>query len=252
MNRAPVAANSEIEWLLLTTPDDTEEAPWMTTPEFQWRVCTFLLSILERYKRAHDLRWYLIAELKVTMPRGIISRDLDLGPDLLMAESDDHERTSWNVAIEGGPPLFVLEVVTEESRRRDTEEKPLLYERMGVQEYAIFDPKRSRPGSKLFGYRRDEDGQWVAWANEAPNTLRSKALGELRLFVDGDRVRVLDHEGNVLLSDEEAANQEAARADEEAARADEEAARAKEQAARAEEAEAELRRLKARYGIAEE
>ncbi|MGH2411199.1 MAG: Uma2 family endonuclease, partial [Chloroflexota bacterium] len=235
MNQAPVAKHSDIEWLLLTTPDDTEEAPWMTTPEFQWRVCALLMSILERHKRAHRLRWYLMAELKVTMPRTIIPRDLDLGPDLLMAESDDHERHSWNVLVEGGPPLFVLEVVTEESRGRDAEEKPLLYERMGIQEYAIFDPKRKRPGSKLFGYRRDEAGQWVVWANEAPNTLRSEALGGLRLFVDGDRIRVLDHAGTVLLSDEEAADEEATRAEEQTARAEEQTARAEEQTARAEE-----------------
>ena len=231
MNRAPVAANSDIEWLLLTTPDDTEEAPWMTTPEFQWRVCALLMSILERYKWAHGLRWYLVPELKVTMPRDIIPRDLDLGPDLMMAESDDHERRSWNVTIEGGPPLFVLEVVTEESRRRDTEEKPLLYERMGVLEYAIFDPKRIMPGPKLFGFRRDAGGQWIKWAPDAPNTLRSEALGGLRLFVDGDRVRVLDHAGEILRSDEEAADERTTRADA---------------------AEAELRRLKARYGIVDE
>src|SRR6185312_15195498 len=81
MNRSSVPAHSDIEWLLLTTPDDTEEAPWMTTPEFQWRVCALLMSILERHKRAHGLRWYLVPELKVTMPREIIPRDLDLGPD---------------------------------------------------------------------------------------------------------------------------------------------------------------------------
>ncbi|MGH2410089.1 MAG: Uma2 family endonuclease, partial [Chloroflexota bacterium] len=171
-------------------------------------------------------------------PRTIIPRDLDLGPDLLMAESDDHERHSWNVSIEGGPPLFVLEVVTKESWHRDTVGKPLLYERMGVREYAIFAPKRTRPGPKLFGYRRDQDGQWVKWVHEAPNTLRSEALGGLRLFVDGDRLGVLGHDGTILLSDEEAADAAAA-----------EAARADRESRRAEKLEAELRELKARYGL---
>jgi hypothetical protein len=238
MHRSPVPANSDIEWLLLTTPDDAEEAPWMTTPEFQWRVCVLLMSILERHKRAHRLRWYLIAEMKVTMPRTIIPRDLDLGPDLMMAESDDHERRSWNVAAEGGPPLFVLEVVTEESWHRDTVEKPLLYKRMGVREYAIFAPKRTTPGPRLFGHHRNARGQWVTWTPDAPNVLRIEALGGLRLFVDGDRLGVLDHDGTVLLSDEEAADAAA-----------EEAARADRESRRAEKLEAELRELKARYGL---
>ena len=56
--------------------------------------------------------------------------------------------------------------------------------------------------------------------------------------MDGARLRVLDHAGNVLMSDEEVAEAEAARAADESARADA--------------AEAELRRLKARYGIVEE
>ena len=245
MNRAPAPAHSDLEWLLLTTPDDDEEAPWMTMPEFQWRVCALLMSILERYKRAHGLPWYLVAELKITMPRGPIRRDLDLGPDLLMAVSDDHERRSWNVSAEGGPPLFVLEVVTEDSWRRDTEEKPLLYEMIGVREYAIFAPERKTRGPKLFGYRRNARDQWVKWTPDAPNVLRSEALGGLRLFVDGARLRVLDHEGQVLLS-------EAEEAEEQRQRAEQETMRAEEQQQRAEAAEAELRQLRARYGIVDE
>jgi regulator of RNase E activity RraA len=60
----------------------------------------------------------------------------------------------------------------------------------------------------------------------------------LRLFVDGDRLGVLDHDGTVLLSDEEAADAAA-----------EEAARADRESRRAEKLEAELRELKARYGL---
>ena len=38
---------SDTEWLLLTTPDDTEEAPWMVVPEIQWRVVALLSGALQ-------------------------------------------------------------------------------------------------------------------------------------------------------------------------------------------------------------
>jgi|SRR5205085_2274401 len=75
---------SATEWLLLTTPDDTEEAPWMVVPEFQWRVVALLMSVLRLYVRRRGLRWHLAAELKITMPRQIIPRSLDLAPDLMV------------------------------------------------------------------------------------------------------------------------------------------------------------------------
>jgi Uma2 family endonuclease len=171
------------------------------------------------------------------MPRHLVPRDVNPGPDILIAEADDRERRSWDVEQEGSLPLLVLEVATEDSWTPDTEHKPILYDRMGVREYLIFAPKRKDPGPRLFGHHRDAAGKWVAWEAEENRELRSDMLGGLRFFVDRNRLRVRDAEGSILLSDEEAADQEAARATREAARADA--------------AEAELRRLQAQYGISE-
>lgn len=96
-------------------------------------------------------------------PRIRTKRTLDVAPDLLMAEADDVERTSWNVLGEGQPPRFVLEVVTKESWERDTVEKWGIYNAMGVDEYAIFAPKRTDGGPLLFGHRRDADGDSPAY-----------------------------------------------------------------------------------------
>ena len=248
MSSIPVAYQSglsDLEWLLLTTPDDTEEAPWMTMPDFQWRIITLLHSILRRHADEQGLAWYLAAELKVAMPRRLTPRSLDLGPDLLMAEAADAERTSWQVEREGGPPLLVLEVVTEESWTRDTVEKPQLYKAMGVREYVIFAPERTDGGAVLFGYHRDAAGAWGPWEPDGRGMLRSGALGGLRLYAEGKRLRARDRRGRRLLSDQEAAAQEAVRAEREAARADQEGARA-------DAAEAKLRRLYELYGHVEE
>ncbi len=211
---------SDAEALLLTTPNDAEEAPWMTMPDFQWRVIALLMSILRRHMGEHNLHWYLAAELKVAMPRQVRAmrrkatrRTLDLGPDLLMADADDIERTSWNVRVEGQPPALVVEVATEDSWERDTEDKPLLYDLMGVAEYVIFAPHRKSAGPKLFGYQRDEEGGFVAWQADAAGMLRSGVLGNLHLYVEDEKwLRVRDDAGNRLLSDGEAAVLEARRA----------------------------------------
>ena len=233
---------SDTEWLLLTTPDDTEEAPWMVVPEFQWRVVALLMSALRLYVRRRGLTWHLAAELKITMPRRIIPRSLDLAPDLMVVEADDAPRTSWDVRVEGQVPPFVLEVVTKDSWERDTVEKPLLYDAMGVQEYVIFAPQRKDGGPLLFGYHRDAEGRFVPWHTDEQGALHSAVLGGLTLYVEeGEWLRLRDAQGQRLPSAEE----EAERAEREAARAEREAARAEQEAAARQAAEAELERLRA-------
>ena len=82
-------ALTDIELLLLTTLDDTDDAPWMVTPEYQTRIAQLLLSILTLYKQRHGRRWHLFSDLKIVMPRPFSSRKLDLVPDLMMVEADD-------------------------------------------------------------------------------------------------------------------------------------------------------------------
>lgn len=254
---------TEEELFLLTVPNDTEEAAWMVMPDYQWRVLELLTSILRLHVSRAKLPWYVMAELLVIMPRPYSSRTLEAAPDLLMAEADDHERTSWNVVEEGQSPAFVLEVVTTDSWTRDTEDKPPIYGALGVREYVIFAAKPKRGAPRLFGYRRDEHDQFVPWAPDESGALTSAALGGLTLYVeDGKWLRLRDAQGRSLPSaaeeaqraEQEAqrAGRESRRAEREAQRAEREAQRAEREAAgrlvaerRAEEAEAEVARLRA-------
>ncbi len=245
---------SDQQLLLLMTRSDTEDAPWMTTPDVQWRIIALLMSILRLHVERQKRPWYLAAEMLVTMPRvpgNPESEALDLGPDLMMAVSEERERDSWSVADEGQPPLLVVEVVTRQSRQRDFVTKPSLYDAMGVREYVIFAPRRWNGGSRwpvLSGYHRDDAGAWVPWLVDKEGTLWSEAL-DLALYVeDGKWLRVRDRDGRVLPSSEEEARravQEAARAEQEEWRAVQEARRAAQEARRAEKAEAEVARLRA-------
>src|SRR5918911_1094988 len=231
---------SDTEWLLLTTPDDTVEAPWMVVPEFQWRVVVLLMSILRLYVRRRGLRWHLAAELKITMPRRIIPRSLDLAPDLMVVEADDAPRTSWDVRVEGQVPPFVLEGVTKDSWERDTVEKPLLYDAIGVQEYVIFATQRRWPAPLWLSSRGR--GTVRTLAHRRAGSLAQRGVGGLTLYVeDGEWLRLRDAQGQRLPSAEE----EAERVEREAARAEQAAARAEQEAAARQAAEAELERLRA-------
>ncbi len=228
--------------LLVAAVDDTNEAPWMTMPEFQSLVIALVSGILRLHNRRRHLGWHVSTELGVSMPKPEGSGTLTLGPDLFVVEADEGLRTSWSIPAEGRPPRFVLEVVTAESIERDTAQKPGYYGAMGVDEYAIYWPYRKDGGPRLFGHRRDEDGQWAPWSTEDRGVLRSRALGGLGLVVaELPWLRVLDSQDNVLPSPDEEADARLL-AD---ARAEREAGRAEREAARAVEAEAEVARLRA-------
>jgi len=272
---------TDAEVYVLTLQSDTEEAPWMVMTDFQWNVVALLMSILDQHARRQGLGWYLSAELKVTMPLpvgvvlppvitvGASQTSLDAAPDLMMAVAENRERSSWKVADEG-PPQFVLEVVSEESLQRDLVQKPVIYQVMGVQEYAIYAPHRKDGGPPLLGFRRGDEGRFVAWTVDARGILWSDTLGLGLCRVANDRLRVRDHSGVLLpsLQEEAAATRaqaaaarteateaEAARAEAEAARAEAEAARVEAEAARVEaeatRAEAEATRAEAEAARAE-
>ena len=44
---------TDTELLLLTTPDDTEESPWMPMPDWQWRTIALLVPMLRRHALEH-------------------------------------------------------------------------------------------------------------------------------------------------------------------------------------------------------
>ena len=215
--------------LLLAAVDDTNDAPWMTMPEFQFYLIQLLVGILRLHTRRHRLGWHVAGELSVSTPKPEGQGTLTLGPDLIVVEADSGLRTSWDTRSEGQPPRFVLEVATADSAVRDTTEKPSYYQAMGVEEYAIYWPYRADGGPRLFGYHRDEAGHWAPWRADEQDVLWSRALGGLGLAVAAlPWLKVVDQHGHALPS------------------LDDEAERAEREAERATRLEAEVARLRAK------
>jgi Uma2 family endonuclease len=191
--------------LLLTMPDDTEDAPWMVMGDWQWHAVDVFMSVLNLHVQRRQLPWYTASYMKITMRRPD-GRPLDLAPDAFVADAERRMRDSFDMAVERQPPRFVLEVVSKYSLTRDTKDKVAAYDALGVAEYAIFDSRERVRGPRLSGYRRDAGDAFVPWPPDAEGRLESRELGGLRLYVEDEHwLRLLDRDGDRLPSAEEEA-----------------------------------------------
>jgi Uma2 family endonuclease len=149
---------------------------------------------------------------------------------------------SWRVGKSGPAPQVVFEIASEETWKKDLNEKPARYARMGVQEYFAYDPHefplRVSGNRRLFGWRLDQDRQVMEEMLPGSNgSLWSSSL-ESWLVPDGTTLRLYDRDGHIRLTGMEAEAQqrqaEAKRADAEAWQRQAEMKRADAEAQRAE------------------
>ena len=98
-------------------------------------------------------------------------------PDVLFVASEHLDRiTDANLA---GPADLVIEVVSEESRKRDRVTKLVEYEAGGVPEYWWLDPEREEAGF----YQLRDDGKYVRCYADAGGIYHSRVLPRVRLDV---------------------------------------------------------------------
>lgn len=210
--------------------DDTEDAPWMVMSDWQAHATTNFFILLQQYAAHLSPPLYVAAMLPIRYhPIPGDPRIQQLAPDVLVARVDPHFRSSYRLEEEGMAPAFVLEVVSPESRQRDTVDKRRAYEGMGVEEYLLFDPVGGLLTPRLQGYRR-EGRRLVGWERDSEGRLWSEVLGAW-LRVVGEELRLERQDGTLEPSPAEAE----ARAQEEALareRAEEEVRRLAEELAR--------------------
>jgi Uma2 family endonuclease len=137
-------------------------------------------------------------------------------------------RDNYKIWEEKQVPAVVFEMTSKSTRAEDMGEKKTLYERLGVQEYWLFDPKGEWIKTQLRGYRLQEAGYVpITDGRSEPLKLRLQVEEQLIGFYREDT-------GEKLLIPEELA----------AALAQERAAKEQERMAR-QQAEAQVERLKA-------
>jgi Uma2 family endonuclease len=159
-----------------------------------------------------------------------------IAPDVLVAKGVVADRMRHNYLLweEEVPPCLVIEVTSRKTHREDRVKKKNVYERIGVEEYVLFDPSGEYLRPRLQEYRL-QGGRYQAVRLEEDGSLLSQATG-LRLRPEGQRLRLVDIvTGEPVLWPEEV---EAARRVAEAKAAEEAAARRAAEAKAAEEAAA--------------
>lgn len=154
--------------------------------------------------------------------------------------TDNRRRTYKLWEEDGRVPSLVIELTSESTRDEDVEKKKL-YERLGVEEYFLFDPFGEYARPRLQGFRL-EGGRYQPLVQRVDGALESRTSG-LILKPEGRQLRLVDKEtGQVLLWAEEEA--EARLAAEKLAGQEAEARRAAEERVRA--LEEEIKRLRER------
>ena len=136
--------------------------------------------------------------------RGMVAVDLSMpyvegcpgkmvSPDLFVAlAAEDREDRDWYKLWEEPTPDFVLDDLSPANGRSGAVDKRVLYRRLGVREYWLFDETGTRlpddavlpPGGLLVGYRLHDDGYAPIHPNAA-GRLPSAALGLELVMRDG-------------------------------------------------------------------
>ncbi len=175
------------------------------------------------------------------VPDLLLSLDVQTATDL-----SAKEHRSYFIWEFGKPPEVVVEIVSNREGH-ELDSKLRDYARLGVEYYVVYDPWRLLSEDVLRVY---EPGFGRRYRLRPDTALPDVGL-QLTLWTgrfEGQMeswLRWCDADGNLLLTGEERAAQEAARAEREAERAKREAERAEREAAARKEAEAEVERLRA-------
>jgi Uma2 family endonuclease len=123
------------------------------------------LSSLSEYFRRLRRRVYLSSELPVYYPGERV-----FGPDVFaVLDVEPHPREKWVVSLEGRGLDFVLEVHVAGHRAKDLVDNVARYARLGIPEYFVYEPRRSRIlGFRLVPGRTDyqpivpQEGRWAS------------------------------------------------------------------------------------------
>jgi hypothetical protein len=119
-------------------------------------------------------------------PRSVVS------PDVFVVKGVPKTvRRVYKFWEEGGRgPCFVIEVTSDSTRNEDLVKKKALYERLGVEEYMLYDPLGEYLTPRIQGYRL-VNGRYQPIRLEPDGALASLSTG-VTFRVEGEEIRALD------------------------------------------------------------
>jgi Uma2 family endonuclease len=128
-----------------------------------------------------------------------------VAPDVFLVRGvQKRRRKIYKLWEERVPPCLVIEVTSESTRDEDLGFKKDLYERLGVEEYFLYDPTADYLTSRLQGFRLT-NSRYRPVTLEADGSLHSRTAG-VTLALEDSRIRlVVTATGRRLLRYEELA-----------------------------------------------
>ena len=163
---------------------------------------TYLIDALRDLFRGHPQTYVagnLFLYYEKGRPRSVVAPDV-----FLVRGVPKRLRKVYKLWEERVSPCLVIEVTSESTRDEDLGFKKDLYERLGVEEYFLYDPTADYLTSRLQGYRLT-DSRYQPVSPEPDGALRSRTAG-VTLAVEDSRVRlVVTATGRRLLRYEELA-----------------------------------------------
>jgi len=133
-------------------------------------------------------------------------------PDAFVVKGvNPKKRRVYKIWLEGKAPDVVIETTSRKTRRKDTHEKPVLYARLRVKEYFVFDPEEEYLEPPLQGHRLSGDGYQRIVPDEHGDLISEELGLKLRLEDDVVQFYRIDTGERLLTADERAAREAGAR-----------------------------------------
>jgi Uma2 family endonuclease len=159
----------------------------------------------------------VVGDLKLIHPKIQNSRH-SISPDVLVfkgiaiSQEERKYMASWRIEENHPAPPVVFEISSDATWKNDIErgeqQKPAIYERIGVKEYYAYDPFHERVWQgeprRLLGWRYEESSKPIAIIPDERGWLWSEELDSW-LGADGEYLRLYDRAGNLRLTNTEAA-----------------------------------------------
>jgi len=178
---------------------DTDGEP-MAESDFQYKYLVYCRDALDFHFRA-DPQIYVSGNLMIYYekdnPRKSFSPDV-----FVVLGIPKHDRPIYKTWEEGKVPDVVIEITSKTTEKKDRVFKPVLYSRLGVKEYFMYDPTGDYLDPILQGFWRDEDGSYqeIGATDEGGIIKLESYLLKLELHVAEGHLRLYDPESQSYLT----------------------------------------------------
>lgn len=167
---------------------ESDGEPMAETEVHQDETIYLIEALKERFRPVPDV--YVAGDMFLYFvqgdPRSVVS------PDVFVVRGvPKKKRRVYKFWEEGGRgPCLVIEVTSDSTRDEDVSGKKALYERLGVEEYFLYDPLEDYLDPRIQGFRLSQ-GRYQKIRPEPDGSLLSRTIG-VTFRVEGDRIRLVE------------------------------------------------------------